>query len=666
MLFFRRSRLPTLSRGLYAVPWLWAVGLSVLPAHAAAPKPGTRPAVAAEDPSEARVIVKYRSTSTLMQALSATGGTTGRTQPLHATMMGQRLGLPMQDGRVLDGQTQSLRGQGLSSSQLAARLAQQAEVEWAVPDERRYVAAAPNDPYYGPNQTTITPTVGQWYLRAPDATIVSAINAVGAWDTTKGAATVTVAVLDTGVRYEHPDFTDSTGASKLWPGTDFVSDSTSPGSGDGTDPGTWTTTNQCGAGTGSSSSDWHGTQTAGIVAAATDNAIGMASVGRNVKVLPVRVIGKCGAFDSDIIAAMYWAAGLSSTPRVNAHPAQVISMSLGKSGSCPSSYNAVFTALAAAKVTVVVAAGNDEGLAVGAPANCNGALAVTGLRHVGTKVGFSSIGTAVAISAPGGNCVNTTGPCLYPILTTTNAGTTTPSSSTYSDSTNPSVGTSFSTPMVAGTVALMLSVDSTLSPTAIRSALQATARPFPTSGSGAAIVQCRAPTTTAQDECYCTTSTCGAGMLDAAAAVAAVVPAPVAVAPPVAAISVSSSTPTAGASVTLSATGSSANGGRALTGYQWQITSGSGLAAFSGSTTGSSATLVTSAAGAVTVSLTVTDSASATGTTSSTVNVQAAAAVPTSGGGSTTSSGGGGAMSPAWLGLLALAAAALRGAVRRA
>jgi serine protease len=392
----------------------------------------------------------------------------------------------------------------------------------------------------------------------------------------------------------------------------------------------------------------------------------MASVGRNVKVLPVRVIGKCGAFDSDIIAAMYWAAGLSSTPRVNAHPAQVISMSLGKSGSCPSSYNAVFTALAAAKVTVVVAAGNDEGLAVGAPANCNGALAVTGLRHVGTKVGFSSIGTAVAISAPGGNCVNTTGPCLYPILTTTNAGTTTPSSSTYSDSTNPSVGTSFSTPMVAGTVALMLSVDSTLSPTAIRSALQATARPFPTSGSGAAIVQCRAPTTTVQDECYCTTSTCGAGMLDAAAAVAAVVPAPVAVAPPVAAISVSSSTPTAGASVTLSATGSSANGGRALTGYQWQITSGSGLAAFSGSTTGSSATLVTSAAGAVTVSLTVTDSAGATGTTSSTVNVQAAAAVPTSGGGSTTSSGGGGAMSPAWLGLLALAAAALRGAVRRA
>ncbi len=105
------TRFSTLLRGLRAAPWLLALGLSVLSAHATAPKPGARPTTAAEDPNEARVIVKYRSGSTLMQALSANGSTAARALPLHAATMGQRLGLPMQDGRVLDAQTQSLRGQ---------------------------------------------------------------------------------------------------------------------------------------------------------------------------------------------------------------------------------------------------------------------------------------------------------------------------------------------------------------------------------------------------------------------------------------------------------------------------------------------------------------------------------------------------------------------------
>ena len=61
---------------------------------------------------------------------------------------------------------------------------------------------------------------------------------------------------------------------------------------------------------------------------------------------------------------------------------------------------------------VVAAAGNSAGQAVGAPANCPGVIAVGGLRHVGTKVGYSDLGPEVAISAPAGNCVNigATGP----------------------------------------------------------------------------------------------------------------------------------------------------------------------------------------------------------------------------------------------------------------
>jgi serine protease len=390
----------------------------------------------------------------------------------------------------------------------------------------------------------------------------------------------------------------------------------------------------------------------------------------------VRVLGKCGGSDSDIIAALYWAAGLtipgdSSTP-ANPHPAQVISMSLGKAGSCPASYTDVFNALEAARVTVVVAAGNSNGLAVEAPANCAHALAVAGVRHIGSKVGYSSIGPQVTIAAPAGNCVNATGACLYPILTTTNKGSTTPSSSGYSDSINISVGTSFSTPIVAGTVALMLAVDPKLTPAVIAATLKSTARPFPTTGAGNSsstglpIAACKAPSSTEQTECYCTTSTCGAGLLDAGAAVAAVAPP---VAPPSAAITVSNSSPTAGATVTLSASASTANGGRAIASYQWQISSGGAVAAFSGATNAASATLLTSAAGSVVVSLTVTDSAGATGSASSTLSVQAAPVAPVTPSApatpSPTGGSGGGAMSAGWVALLGVAAAALRRLVPR-
>jgi serine protease len=218
------------------------------------------------------------------------------------------------------------------------------------------------------------------------------------------------------------------------------------------------------------------------------------------------------------------------------------------------------------------------------------------------------------------------------------------------------VGTSFSTPMVAGTAALMLSVDPSLSPATLRNLLQSTARPFPTSGSGPGIAQCKPPTATAQDECYCNTSTCGAGMLDAAAAVAAVVPA--SVAPPTASIVASRADPPTGTNLTLSSRGSGVYAGRSIAAYEWRITAGATLASWVGATTGRTATLATSAPGSVTVSLTVTDSGGATGTSTSVVNVQSATAGPTSGGGATGSSGGG-ATSVAWLALLTLAIAAL-------
>ncbi len=477
--------------------------------------------VAPEDASQARVIVKFRAGSALMRPLSAANGPPLR--PQHAARLATRLALPLTDGRVLGSRTQGLHGLGLSSSQLAARLAAQPDVEWAVPDRRRRLLALPNDPAFGAGQIGITPAAGQWYLRAPDASIVSAINAVGAWEITNGSPAITVAVLDTGVRFDHPDL-----AGKLYPGYDFISDRSTANDGDGrdgfaSDPGDWTNINQCSPGEAASASSWHGTQVSGIIGAATDNGQGMAGVGRNVMLLPVRVLGRCGGYDSDIIAAMRWAAGVSSEPVFNPHPARVINLSLGSAGSCDASYLEVVAELSAAGVTVVAAAGNETGLAVDVPANCPGVIAVAGVRHLGSKVGYSNVGPEVAIAAPAGNCVNLTGACLYPLLSTTNAGRTQPGANSYSDSFDATLGTSFSSPLVAGTVGLLLSVEPALQPAQIRSILQASSRRFPSTGADAGTLACSAPTAVEQLECYCTSSTCGAGLLDAAGAVLKVV-----------------------------------------------------------------------------------------------------------------------------------------------
>ncbi len=638
----------------------WAVSLLALVCVCASALPGagserapkqrtaaaSRAAVEAPE-SEARVIVKYRNDAALLRAAAAANA-----PAQHARALSARLGVSLTDGRAIGSRAQVLRARGVGSKALAERLAAQQDVEYAVVDERKHALAIPNDPLYAAGQPG-TPSAGQWYLRPPssativDATsVVSGINAEGAWAITNGNPNVVVAVLDTGVRLDHPDL-----APKLRPGHDFIGNVATANDGGGrdsdpSDPGDGVSAADVGVVSGCTTAEigdstWHGTQTAGLIGAATNNAYGMAGAGRDVMLLPVRVLGKCGGFDSDIQAAMLWAAGLSNTPTANPYPAKVVNLSLGSTGACSAAYRDVIQQLTAAGVAVVVAAGND-GLAVGTPANCPGAIAVAGVRHAGTKVGYSDLGPEVAISAPAGNCVNIdrTLPCLFPLLTTSNSGVLAPVSDAAGGSiftgveSNASLGTSFSAPLVSGTIGLMLSVNPTLTPAQLLIALKSTARPFPSAGAAAEVATCTAPTAAPQNlECYCTTSTCGAGLTDAGAAT-------LAASTITAQVTVPSTSVSAGSSITLDAGNSWPSGGAsasAIATYQWSITEGADLADLVNPAS-PAPTVQAKGSGNVVVTLNITDTAGRQATRSVALTV-----TPKPG------SSGGGALQLGWL-----------------
>ncbi len=646
---------------------------TAMPAQAGERQPQRRKPLAAES-GEARVIVQFKPGAGAVRAhaLSAAADreAVATTLQRRADALGARRGIALASGRGISEHMQVVRATGVDSATLARLLAADPEVENAWVDQRRRHSAVPNDPRFAPVLGT-SPASGQWYLKTPDAITPASINAVNAWDVSVGSTSMVVAVLDTGVRFDHEDL-----ASKLLTGRDMVSDLAISNDGNGrdgdaSDPGDYVKASEAGAAPfqncDEAPSSWHGTTVAGIIGAATNNGIGMAGVAWNVKILPVRVLGKCFGHDSDIEAGMRWAAGLNVPGEPpNPTPARVINLSLGGAGLCGSYGSAVNDVMAAGAV-VVAAAGNANGLATEAPGNCPGVIAVAGVRHAGSKVDYSNIGTEVALAAPAGNCVNETGACVYPILGTTNPGTTDPvagsAGSTYTDGFNPSMGTSFSAPLVAGTAALMLSVNPALTPAQLRSLLRSTARSFPTFGGSPGIGVCQPPSTTEQKECYCTTSTCGAGMLDAAAAVQAAA----ALVPPApsglqAAITQSPASVTAGGTVLLSAETSTVGTGRSIVSYAWSLVSGTG--SFVGAVNTSTATFAATSAGTVTVRLTIVDDAGNTSTVDRPISV-AAPAAPSNGTETGGGGGGGGAMSAAWLLALALAVRALAAPRRR-
>jgi serine protease len=631
-----------MSSGTGGLAWSALLCLAVVSqAASAASAASTSPSAIAATPtglSVHRVIVKLRSgAQTYAQASTLSGEPTMAAARARRTIdadaqavveLAARNDLTLRRARSILPGLQALSLSPLASGQTMAatlaRLRADPAVESAEADQQRHILAAPDDPLYVPSAGA----TGQWYLQNSPST-PSAIDALDAWSTTTGRAGLVIADIDTGVRFDHPDLLRA-GAGvggRLLPGYTFISDVLAANDGalpdgsspdasaiwdaDASDPGDWISAadlqipefSEC----TQANSSWHGTRVVGILGAITNNNVGIAGLTWNGWILPVRALGKCGGADSDIQTAMLWAAGLQvyddlgNAIPVNPYPAQIINLSLGATGSCPSSYQPVLQQLQQVNVTVVAAAGN-EGGPVDAPGNCNGVIAVAGLRQDGTKVGFSSLGPQIALSAPGGNCVNTSGPCEYSIDTTTNSGTTTPgptvASDTYTNQTNYNVGTSFATPLVAGTAGLMLSVNGNLLPAEILARLQEGAQtPFPVS-TDSTVPTCHVPagaTDLQTSECNCTTAVCGAGMANASGAVAAALR-------PIAAV-IAPASLSAGSNVTLDASGSSAACGHTLHTYSWSATGGSIV----GATTHPTATVVAPSSGTISVQVTVTD-----------------------------------------------------------
>ncbi|HET7527992.1 MAG TPA: S8 family serine peptidase [Burkholderiaceae bacterium] len=354
-------------------------------------------------------------------------------------------------------------------------------VEYAEPDRILQAQLTPNDTQFGQ----------QWHYFEP----AGGLNLPPAWDKSTGTGVV-VAVIDTGFR-PHVDL-----APNILPGFDminntFVSNDGSGRDSDARDPGDAVRAGECGGGqpVQDQPSSWHGTHVAGTIAAVSNNGSGVAGVAFNAKVLPVRVLGKCGGFTSDIADGMVWASGgqVAGLP-ANPNPARVINLSLGGSGACDiTSQNAINSARSRNTVVVVAAGNSNANAANFTPASCAGVITVAAIDRSGGRAFYSNFGANVAVAAPGGDMRAS---ISNGILSTLNNGATSPGADAFAFY----QGTSMATPHVSGVVALMLARTPALTPDDVKARLQSSARAFPAA-----------------------CSQCGAGIVDASAAVDAAV-----------------------------------------------------------------------------------------------------------------------------------------------
>ncbi len=260
------------------------------------------------------------------------------------------------------------------------------QMDFVFTDEHLY-ASAPNDRYFAK----------QWYHEN--------LNTVEAWNASKGEG-VTVAVIDTGVDYNHPDLKNN-----------IVGHISTIG-GDGKDD------------------HGHGTHCAGIIAATAGNSIGVSGVAPNAKIYGIKVLNSEGSG-----ATAYIIQGVKAAISQNV---DVISMSLGGVYWDAAFQKAINDAVNNG-IVVVAAAGNEATIQKSYPAAYDNVIAVAATDSNDKLTDFSNYGEWVDIAAPG-----------YNILSTLPTGFTVEGCKYESQGYGYMSGTSMACPVVAGTVALML------------------------------------------------------------------------------------------------------------------------------------------------------------------------------------------------------------------
>jgi hypothetical protein len=305
----------------------------------------------------------------------------------------------------------------LAQSSALAALHADPDVASARIDPIVQAVQAPNDPQYDGAHTPCANSLGCWPYQE--------LNLAAAWDTTTGSASVTVAVIDTGVAPNHEDL-----AGAVLPGWNLFAGNANAADDNG-----------------------HGTEVAGMIAARGNNGIGVVGSCWSCKILPVKVLGANGSgFSSTVANGITWATD---------HGAQIINLSVG--GSADPALSAALNYAVSHGVFVVIAAGNagsaspataPGGYPGGYAQSIAGAVSVGAIDYSSALYSFSNYGSWVEVAAPG--CMNTTA---------MDGGYTA------------MCGTSAAAPQVAGAAALALSYAPTLTPAQLEQKIEASADP---------------------------------------------------------------------------------------------------------------------------------------------------------------------------------------------